>query len=104
MDRRPADPAGLGSTAGGRSLLPAAADPYFRAERLRPGDEAEPSFAVLLAVEGEGTLRGEHGDALPLGRGTTALVPYAAGRTRVEGTLEAIRCLPPAPTTEEGPW
>jgi mannose-6-phosphate isomerase len=101
------------TTAGDRApqavepLLPAAAAPYFRAERLRPEHgpvELEPSFAVLLVVDGEGTLRTEHGDALELRRGLTALVPYGAGRTTVEGAVDAIRSLPPEADTEEGTW
>jgi mannose-6-phosphate isomerase len=87
-----------------RALLPADAAPYFRAERVRAGAELEPSFAVLVVQRGEGTLRTEHGHTLPLRRGTTALVPHAAGRTTVEGDVDAIRCLPPAPTAEEGRW
>jgi mannose-6-phosphate isomerase len=85
-------------------LLPAAAAPYFRAERIRAGAVLEPSFAVLVVHGGEGTLRTDHGDELPLRRGTTALVPHAAGRTSVEGDVDAIRCLPPDPTAEEGRW
>jgi mannose-6-phosphate isomerase len=87
-----------------QELLPAAAAPYFRAERIRAGAELEPSFAVLVSHGGEGTLRTEHSDELRLGRGTTVLVPHAAGRTTVEGDVEAIRCLPPEPTAEEGRW
>ena len=103
MKRGPTDPAQLTANGVGSSLLPSTAAPYFRAERVRPGDAA-PSFAVLVVLDGEGSLRSERGDELELRRGTTALVPYAAGRTTVEGSVDAIRCLPPAPTTEEGPW
>jgi mannose-6-phosphate isomerase len=113
LDRDVTDTSALASpaadTAAGpvRSLLPATADPYFRAERLRPAlgtVELEPSFAVLVVIDGEGELRTEHGDALALRRGSTVLVPYGAGRTTVEGDVDAIRCLPPASTTEEGAW
>ena len=108
LDRAPTPLDELTTTNGGdgpvQELLPAAAEPYFRAERVRGGAELEPSFAVLVVHRGEGTLRTEHGDELPLRRGTTALVPYAAGRTTIEGDVEAIRCLPPAPTAEEGRW
>jgi mannose-6-phosphate isomerase len=89
------------------ALLPAAADPYFRAERVRPaGSEIEsaPSFAVVVALGGEGTLRTEHGDELALRAGTTALVPFAAGTTTLAGELDAIRCLPPDPAAGEGDW
>jgi mannose-6-phosphate isomerase len=103
MDPEPADVAAL--TAGGADgLLPAAADPYFRAERVRGGDELSPSFAVVLGVAGAGAVRTAAGDELPLRRGTTALVPHAAGATTLTGDVEAIRCLPPSPTTGEGEW
>jgi mannose-6-phosphate isomerase len=85
-------------------LLPEDAAPYFRAERIRAGAELEPSFAILLVTDGEGTLTTERGDELTLTRGTTALVPYAAGPTTITGAVEAIRCLPPAPDAEEGRW
>jgi mannose-6-phosphate isomerase len=113
LARDAADPATLVSPAGPpdgepvAALLPDAAAPYFRAQRLRPAlgaVELEPSFAVLVAVDGEGTLRTEHGDALALRRGSTVLVPFAAGRTTLDGAVDAIRCLPPADTDEEGAW
>ncbi|MGH2967606.1 MAG: mannose-6-phosphate isomerase, partial [Solirubrobacteraceae bacterium] len=88
-------------------LLPVSAAPYFRAERVRPGRDAvqlEPSFAVLLVQAGDGALRTEHGDVLELRRGATVLVPFAAGRTTMEGAADVIRCLPPTATTEEGAW
>jgi mannose-6-phosphate isomerase len=101
-DRTPADPAAF--TAAPGRLLPQAADPYFRAERLRNGAECEPSFAVLVALAGAATLHTERGGKLALIAGTTALVPYAAGTTILTGDLEAIRCLPPDPAAEEGDW
>jgi mannose-6-phosphate isomerase len=112
LERRTADPAGLarpGAAAASavEPLLPAAAVPYFRAARLRPElgtVELEPSFAVLVVVAGEGTLRTERGDELQLRRGATALVPFGAGTTTLDGNLDAIGCLPPAPTTREGRW
>lgn len=103
MDREPADLDAL-TAAGDAGLLPAAADPYFRAERVRGGDQLAPSFAVLLVLGGEGALRWSAGDELELRRGTTALVPFGAGATTLTGDVEAIRCRPPAPTTGEGKW
>ena len=97
LDREPIDPAALSAPGGG--LLPREADPYFRAERVRGGDELTPSFAVLLVTEGEGAL-----DDLPLSRGATVLIPYAAGTTTLSGDVEALRCLPPSPTAGEGNW
>jgi mannose-6-phosphate isomerase len=105
-DRSAADPATFVSAPGER-LLPAAADPYFRAERIRPAGgehECQSSFAVLVVLAGEGRLRAEHGEELALGAGTTALIPFAAGATTVTGDLDAIRCLPPDPAAGEGDW
>jgi mannose-6-phosphate isomerase len=96
------DPGDL--VAHGELRLPAAADPYFRAQRVLAGDDLEPSFAILLGVAGEGRLRTERGDELAVRRGTTALVPHAAGVTTVAGDAELIRCLPPDPTSGEGTW
>ena len=36
---------------------------------------------------------------LPVKRGSTVLVPHAAGDTQTE-SVEGIRCLPPDPTAE----
>jgi mannose-6-phosphate isomerase len=102
-DRTAADPRAFRSGTEER-LLPPAADPYFRAERLQAPAECEPSFAVLVALAGHGTIRTEHGDELELRAGTTALVPFAAGTTTLTGDLEAIRCLPPDPSAGEGDW
>ena len=104
-DRSAADPSAFSS--GSDRLLPAAADPYFRAERVRPaGAEVElaPSFAVLVVTGGQGSLLTERGDTLALRAGTTALVPFAAGATALAGELDAIRCLPPDPAAGEGDW
>jgi mannose-6-phosphate isomerase len=102
MQLGPTDPQQL--VARGELALPAAADPYFRAERVRAGEELEPGFAILLGVAGDGRLRTEHGDELELRRGATALVPHAAGVTTVTGDAEAIRCRPPDPGSGEGTW
>jgi mannose-6-phosphate isomerase len=104
MRRDRTDPAELTAAQG---LLPPAAEPYFRAERVDPRHgpvDREPAFAVLVVVDGEGVLRTDRGDELALRRGVTALVPHAAGRTTVEGAAEVIRCLPPDPDSEEGAW
>jgi len=103
LDREPADLGAL-TVAGAGGLLPAAADPYFRAERVRGGDAMAPSFAILLGVDGQGAVRTADGDELELRRGTTALVPFAAGETTLTGDVAAIRCLPPSPNTGEGAW
>jgi mannose-6-phosphate isomerase len=79
-------------------VFPAAADPFFVAERIRPGAAAavaDPGFAVLVVLAGPGVLRSEAGCDVPLSRGMTVLVPYGAGRTEIAGGCEVIRCLPP---------
>jgi mannose-6-phosphate isomerase len=92
-------------TADARELRPGAwsvfvpdADPYFRAERLLPRPRAalEPSFSILVVLDGAGRLETEHGGELPLTRGDTVLVPYATGAASVSGEVAVIRCLPPA--------
>jgi mannose-6-phosphate isomerase len=93
------DEAGIGEIRPGvRGVFVPEADPYFRAERIRPRPVAsvEASFAILVVLDGEGALETERGGALPLGRGQTVLVPYGAGPGRVRGGLDALRCLPPA--------
>jgi mannose-6-phosphate isomerase len=80
-------------------LLPGEADPFFRAERVAPAPEfeLEPGFAVLVVLEGGGTLEPEDGGPLELRRGETILLPHAAGACRVSGEVVLIACRPPAP-------
>ena len=79
-------------------ILPEAARPYFRAQRVHGGTEVslEPSFAVVVANLGDGALKGE-GWQLPVRPGATVVVPWGAGTTKVEGQVELFRCLPPLP-------
>ena len=95
--RRGGGPAG----AAGRvtALLPEQADPFFRAERLRPRGTLElpPGYAVWVVTSGSGTLRPEHGGELALTAGMTVLVPHASGAASLSGDIEVVRCLPPAP-------
>jgi mannose-6-phosphate isomerase len=80
-------------------LLPEAADSFFRADRLAPAPIAalDRGFAILVAIEGEGALLPESGEALAVRRGDCVLVPWAAGACHLEGDLVAIACRPPAP-------
>jgi mannose-6-phosphate isomerase len=89
---------------GAERLLPAEADPFFRAERLRPDPAAplEAAFSILVVTAGSGRLE-TGGGALDLERGDTVLMPYAAGAGEVRGRLEAVRCLPPEPPPEGQP-
>lgn len=79
--------------------LPAAAAPYFRAQRVRPRTgqaQLEPSFAVLVIVAGNGSLTGDgwHAD---VSAGQTWVVPWGAGPLTAKGEMEVLRCLPPLP-------
>jgi mannose-6-phosphate isomerase len=74
-------------------LLPAAAAPFFSAQRIAPegGSVRLPAgFAVVIVVQGEGTLAG-----LDVTRGDALLVPHGAGPVDVVGELVAIACRPP---------
>jgi mannose-6-phosphate isomerase len=80
------------------SVFPAAAGPYFAAQRIRPGGcpvTTGPGFAILIVLSGQGLLHTEQGGDLALRRGMTILVPYAAGGSELSGDCELIRCLPP---------
>jgi mannose-6-phosphate isomerase len=106
LDRAGLGQADLARLRGGRGLvrpgvewlLPAEADQFFRAERLRPEPSAplEAAFSILVVTAGSGRLETGAG-ALDLARGDTVLVPFAAGPGAVTGDLEAVRCLPPPP-------
>jgi mannose-6-phosphate isomerase len=95
---RAARDAGRELRPGTQGLFPRESERFFRAERLRPPPalELEASFSLLVVVEGDGELQTAAG-TLALRRGMTVLLPYAAGGAELRGTLEVLRCLPPAP-------
>jgi mannose-6-phosphate isomerase len=77
--------------------FPAESDAFFRAERIspRPAATLEAGYGVLIVLDGTGELRWSEG-SLPLTRGDTVLLPYAAGPVAVSGDgLTAIRARPP---------
>ena len=80
------------------SLFSADADAFFRAQRVEANAILTPGYSILVVLDGAGSLRTHKGPAMELARGDTVLVPFAAGETRLEGSLAAIRCLPPAAT------
>jgi mannose-6-phosphate isomerase len=77
-------------------LLPAAADPYFRAERLRGGADVPAGFCVLVVTAGTGQLSAG-GWTAAVARGDTVLLPWAAGRCHLSGDVTAVRCAPAQP-------
>jgi hypothetical protein len=45
---------------------------------------------------GEGHLATDNRAPVPVSRGSTVLIPYAAGSAVLTGTVEGVRCLPAA--------
>jgi mannose-6-phosphate isomerase len=88
----------VGDAGSVEDILPEAAGPYFRAQRVVGGGAVslEPSFAVVVATAGDGQLEGPSWEA-PVKRGDTLVVPWGAGAVRVDGKIELLRCLPPLP-------
>ncbi|MBK1786052.1 class I mannose-6-phosphate isomerase [Prauserella cavernicola] len=79
-------------------LLAPGASPFFRADTLRPGGGAlalDPSFAVLVVLDGSGELRTGQG-SVPIAKGDTLVVPHGAGELELTGEATVIRCRPPA--------
>jgi mannose-6-phosphate isomerase len=79
-------------------LFPKEADPFFRAERIRPRGAAPlpEGVSILVVTSGTGMLEwGAHGMAV--GRGSTVLIPFSAGDCVLRGSVEVIRCMPPDP-------
>jgi mannose-6-phosphate isomerase len=76
------------------SLLPEAADPFFVAERMQAGTRLSASYSVLITTEGTGTVTPETGSPVPVSRGSTVLIPYAAGPCTLTGDVRGIRCMP----------
>lgn len=91
------------TSAGVVSLLPAAADAYFRAHRVpspgpsTPAPVVDAGFAVVLVPRGAGRLVARSGDVLDVTRGDVAVVPWAAGPWGLYGDVEALVCRPPLP-------
>lgn len=79
-------------------LFPEEADAVFQAQRvsIHGSFDFDAAFCVLVVLEGEGVLEWNDG-ALVLSHGQTILVPFAAGRLTLRGTLTVLRCMPPRP-------
>lgn len=85
--------------AGVRPLFPIDADPFFRAECVRPDPVAriDPGFSILVTLDGSGGLVTDSGSGVSVRRGQTILIPHAAGAASITGDVELVRCRPPAP-------
>ncbi|GAA1862546.1 class I mannose-6-phosphate isomerase [Asanoa iriomotensis] len=77
-------------------IFPGYADGFFRAERHNGPSTWEPGFSIAVVLSGSGRLAWGADDSVALRRGMTVLVPHDAGRVRVEGDVELVRCRPPA--------
>src|SRR3954463_8345889 len=100
VERAARDPSALRGVGGDgisgavSELLPAAAAAFFTAQRIAPAGgpvQLPAGFAVVLVVDGAGTLAG-----LDVTRGDALLVPHAAGPVDVDGDFVVIACRPPA--------
>ncbi len=99
VELRARDAADLVRPAGyGGSVLPTPADPFFRLERAAiHGDiELEAGFAILIVTDGAVRLT-----ALDLPRGSTVVVPHAAGPFALTGQGEVLVARPPAAPAAE---
>lgn len=71
-------------------------DAPFRAHRLHGEDRIDAGFAVLITVAGEGELLNDAGESFALAAGTTSVVPWAWGASKIVGNgLEVIVARPP---------
>lgn len=76
------------------SMLPAAADPYFRLFRGQGGGGAYPaSYAVVIVASGSGSLRSAVGE-IEIASGEAYAVPHAFGSWYVTGDAAVLACLP----------
>jgi mannose-6-phosphate isomerase len=96
--------------AGLSTVMPAAADAYFRAHRFDASAgpvSVDAGFAIVLVLEGRGVLSSEAG-ALEVVRGDVVLVPFAAGEYTLHsdghgGAVVGVVCRPPAPDAPADP-
>jgi mannose-6-phosphate isomerase len=84
--------AGLRGTAG--RVLPPAADPFFRVDRVTAPARLAAGFGVVVVTDGAGELSGAH-DRLAVRRGDTLVVPYAAGPLDLTGDGTVLHLTPP---------
>lgn len=82
-------------------IFPSAADRFFLADRIAGEVDTviQPAFSVLVVTRGRGELTWANAEdgRLDLTAGTTIAVPFGAGRVRLRGDLEVLRCRPPQP-------
>ena len=79
------------------SVIAIEADEYFTLERRRIGENenCKSGFAILIGLEGQVQLIGEHSQTVIVERGETVVVPYAAGDLILHGQGEVLIARPP---------
>jgi len=95
--------------AGLRTVMPAAADAYFRAHRFDTGMGTvalDAGFAIVVVLEGTGVLTTADGSS-EVAKGDVVLVPFAAGDYTLHALgaapLTGVVCRPPAPDAPRDP-
>ncbi|MDQ1647551.1 MAG: mannose-6-phosphate isomerase [Cryptosporangiaceae bacterium] len=81
-----------------QKTMPPIADPYFRADLVRPeASAAVPAgFGVLVVIDGAGSLEGTDGP-VAITSGDVLAVPYSAGEVTVTGNVGIVWSRPPSP-------
>jgi mannose-6-phosphate isomerase len=79
--------------------LPRAAREFFRIHQVisRSTARLDAAFSVIVVTSGTGSLTLSDGSCLPVRRGSTVLMPHAAGLVLISGDLTLVQCLPPEP-------
>jgi mannose-6-phosphate isomerase len=82
-----------------QKTMPPIADPYFRADLVRPSRGAcvPAGFGVVVVIDGEGAMTGAGGESVPIRAGDVLVVPHAAGDVTVSGDVGIVWSRPPAP-------
>lgn len=82
-----------------RPALPDAAEPYFRAWSVTPGElpvTVPASFSVVIVVDGAGTVAWS-GGYRTIDRGDAFVAPHGAGELTFDGRVTAVVAQPPDP-------
>jgi mannose-6-phosphate isomerase len=82
-----------------QKTMPPIADPYFRADLVRParGTCVPAGFGVVVVIDGAGSLTGSGGDPVAVSRGDVLVIPHGAGDVTISGTVGIVWSRPPAP-------
>jgi mannose-6-phosphate isomerase len=82
-----------------QKTMPDTADPYFRADLLRPagGAYVPAGFGVAVVIDGAGALTCANDEVVAIERGDVLAVPHAAGDVLVTGDVAIVWSRPPTP-------